>query len=162
MRLLQSAALGLVVLIVVGCGDDATVGVEPVFDNEVNRFSMEIGDGIDIAEAGGLICKVEDGTLTLDFSPDMADGQPGYTYEARYPNFSAEDPRFDGTIEVTSADGMTWVGKTSMTFSYGDPPEGYFGVVRAAGAIRSTSDDAGSLQINGTYACFLTDAEVGL
>ena len=160
--------VALVILAVTGCksgdGDDEANGPEgtsdPISSDEVNRYQLTLSGDVDLDHTGGLLCSVDDGVLSLDFGIDAYDGPINYT--ATVPNFDPANSALEGTFALNDASG-TSEGPVEMTFSIGDPPEGYEGVVRAAGVITgSTAGDAGSANINGSYACFLMHSEAGL
>ncbi len=165
-RLLIAATIA--VLAISGCnsgdggaqGDDGQAGSsDPIGDDEVNRYQLALTGDVEVDHTGGLLCRVDDGVLSFDFAIDAYDGP--ISYVAEVPGFDPGNTAFEGTFTFEDSPGQSQ-GPIEITFSMGDPPEGYEGVVRAAGVTTgSMSGDAGAADINGTYACFLMDAEVG-
>lgn len=157
-----------VVLVLTGCssgdgGEQRESGADetsdPITEDQVNRYQLAFNGEVTLDNTGGLLCRVDDGVLSFDFGIDAYDGPISYTITV--PGFDPADSALEGTFAFTDSPGQS-EGLVELTFSIGDPPEGYEGVVRTAGAITgSMSGDGGSADINGTYACFLMDAEVG-
>ncbi|MFH1475205.1 MAG: hypothetical protein ABIG85_05025, partial [Chloroflexota bacterium] len=97
----------------------------------------------------------------FDFAVDASSGE--LTYAAVFPGFDPGGSTFDGSFTLTDASGVASEGAAVISFGYGPAPEGYPGVVRAAGSITgSVSGGAGSPDFAGTYACFLMNSEVGV
>ena len=157
--------IGVILLIMAGCNS----GSEPrggevennrIADDEVDRYQLVMTGGLEIDHGGGLLCKVEEGSLRLEFSIDAYSGP--MEYSASFAGFDPAASTQEGVFVLTDSPGPS-EGPITITFSYGDPPEGYSGVVRAAGEmIGSVSRDAGAADLTGSYACFLQDGEVGL
>lgn len=129
-------------------------------DDEINRYQIEFEGTISVAHTGGLICKVEDGDLVMDFSIDASDGV--YQYNAVAPDFDPAATEFPAEFHMSQSGAPGPAGEIHVTFGYGPAPEEYPGVVRAAGRISGeiTADD-GATTLAGSYACFLQDAAVG-
>lgn len=159
----------IAVLAVTGCAtgeggaqrdDDSESASDPIRDDQVNRYQLVLTGETAFDNTGGLLCMVEDGVMTLDFGIDAYDGPISYVITV--PDFDPANSALGGAFALSDTPGES-SGPVELTLSIGDPPEGYEGVVRAAGAITgSMSGAAGSADIAGTYACFLMDAEVGL
>jgi hypothetical protein len=116
--------------------------------------------GVEIDHGGGLICKVEEGSLILGFSIDAYGGPVDYS--ASFADFDPASSTQEGVFVFTDSPGSS-EGPVTITFSYGDPPDGYSGVVRAEGGMTgSVFGDAGAADLAGSYACFLQNGEVGL
>ena len=142
-----------------GADDGAAGASDPISDDQVNRYQLALSGEVSLDNTGGLLCRVDDGVLSFDFGIDAYDGP--ISYMAEVPGFDPTNTAFEGTFTFEDSPGRSQ-GPIELTFSIGDPPDGYEGVVRTAGVITgSMSGDAGAANINGTYACFLMDAEVG-
>lgn len=157
--------IGVILLITSGCNSgnepsDGDVENSPITNEEVNRYQLAMTGGLEIDHAGGLICKVEEGSLLMEFSIDAYSGPIGYS--ASFAGFDPASSTQEGVFVFADSPGSS-DGPINITFSYGDPPEGYPGVVRAAGTITgSISGEAGAADLVGSYACFLQHGEVGL
>jgi hypothetical protein len=153
-----------VVLLAAGCGGEGTGDNQPHGDSigadENNRYELTFTGGVTMEHTGGLICKVEEGKLVMDFNIDATDGT--YEYQATVDNFDPAEAEFYSSFGITSSGAPLGAGLLTLTFGYGPAPADFPGVVRAAGTI------AGALQtpvedasVAGSYACFLMDSEVG-
>ena len=159
--------LSIVLVLLAGCnsGDDEGSGGDrpssgSIGADEVNRYQIDAFGMITFSHTGGLLCGVEDGDLVLDFSIDASDGD--YEYVATFPGFDPSESTFQGELVLTYKNGGTSSGMINLDFGYGPAPEGYPGVVRAAGNFAGpVTGDAGPSEIAGSYACFLMDSEVG-
>jgi len=157
----------VMVLALAGCnsGDDGgAAGDRPssgaIGDNENNRYELEAIGMITFAHTGGLICRVEDGVLAMDFSIDAGDGD--YEYTAEFPGFDPDGSSFDGELMLTYKGDINSTGALTVSFGWGPAPDDFPGVVRAAGTFAGPlRGDAGAAEIAGSYACFLMDSEVG-
>lgn len=142
------------------CGGDGDSGAEAIKKNEVNRYQLTSQGDPAFDHTGGLLCKVEEGVMHFDFSIDAYSGPISYT--ARATLFDPAQISFKGEFVLSTSDTAASQGPATVTFAFGDPPEGYNNVVRAAGTISgSVAGEAGSAELSGSYACFLMDAEVG-
>ena len=156
------------ILTLTGCnsenGGTQTNGPEgpddPISSDEVNRYQITLGGDVDLDHTGGLRCWVDDEALSMDFGIDAYNGPVNYVVTV--PDFDPANTALEGTFTFNDASD-TSEGPVELTFSIGDPPEGYAGDVRAAGLITgSMSGDAGTAEVNASYACFLMHSEVGL
>jgi hypothetical protein len=172
MRRIHVAVAGLVLMSLAACGSGgSTSGSQSssagqssspkgVADNEINRYVMTFTGDLSLDHTGGLICKVEDGTLEMSFAIDASDG--AYTYEAAFPGFDPAASSFTGTFTLQATEGGESSGTATVSFGYGPAPAEYPGVVRAAGTISgSISGSAGAADLSGGYACFLMNKAVG-
>jgi FlaG/FlaF family flagellin (archaellin) len=165
MRVHRVLLIAVVLMLAAGCksGEEATTSdggsVTPIGAGEVNRYELEFSGGISMANTGGLICKVEEGDLVMDFSVDASDGT--YEYTAVAPGFDATATSFNADFELDSSGSIVGNGEVQVTFGYGPAPAEYPGVVRAAGTIDGTlTTSDGDTDVAGSYACFLQEAEV--
>jgi FlaG/FlaF family flagellin (archaellin) len=158
--------IAIVMIAAAGCkssGSESTGdagSISPIGEDEINRYELTFSGGISMANTGGLICKVEDGDLVMDFSIDASDGT--YEYGAVAPGFDPSATDFNADFELDSGGKTIGNGEVLVTFGYGPAPEEYPGVVRAAGTIDGTlTTSDGDTDVAGSYACFLQDAAVG-
>ena len=156
--------IGVSWTIAVGCsgGDDDAASVQggSIAADEVNRYELEFVGTITMQHTGGLICSVEDGDLVMDFSIDAADGD--YEYQAVIADFDPAATAPEAEFTLVYKDDHTSAGTMAATFGYGPAPEDYPRVERAAGEIGGMiTGDAGAAEVHGSYACFLTNSEVG-
>lgn len=144
-----------------GSGDDGGgSGGDSISPDENNRYQLGFTGDLVLDHTGGLICSVDNGELSFDFSIDASSGE--YTYSAVFPGFEPAADSFTGTFTLEAAPGGVSEGTAAIGFSYGPAPAEIPGVVRTAGSIDgSINGDAGSAVLKGSYACFLQDAEVG-
>ncbi len=143
-----------------GSSEDDQPASGSIGSDEVNRYELDAVGYVTFSHTGGLICKVVDGDLVLDFSIDASDGD--YEYVANIPGFDPSLSSFEGEFALTYKDEHTSAGAINVAFGYGPAPEEFPGVVRAAGNFAGPiSGDAGTAEIAGSYACFLMNSEVG-
>ena len=160
MHLRSSALVLLAGVLLSACGGDGDSGPGAIKNDEVNRYQLTSQGDPALDHTGGLLCKVEEGTMHFNFSIDAYSGP--ITYTAWATPFDPAQTSFKGEFELWTNDAAVSQGPATVTFAYGDPPEGYSNVVRAAGTISgSVAGEAGSAELSGSYACFLMDAEVG-
>jgi hypothetical protein len=166
MRFHRAAAIAMALLLTPGCSSDNGDSADEIFSgsvgsDEINRYQLEFVGGIRLDHTGGLICSVDNGELVLDFSIDASDGE--YEYTAGFPGFDPTLARLDGELKLARRDGAEASGPVVLTFGYLPAPAEYPGVVRAAGQIGGgpIAGTAGAAEVNGGYACFLMDSEVG-
>lgn len=166
MRCKRIAAL-IVTLLMAGCssGDSENSGDGETYSgsigaDEVNRYELDAVGKVSFGHTGGLICAVEDGDLVLDFSIDASDGD--YEYGAVFPGFDPSLSSFQGEFTLTQSVIGDSTGTVNLSFGLGPAPDGYPGVVRAAGTFAGpVTGDAGAAEMAGSYACLLMDSEVG-
>ncbi len=166
MRVQRYFMVAMVLVLSAGCNsgaNDRSDADQPVSgaigSDEVNRYALGFTGAITLDHTGGLICAVADGDLVMDFSTDASDGVYEYGVVA---DFDAAAAQLNGTFEMSSSGAPLASGPVTVTFGYGPAPDGYEGVVRAAGTISgSLLVDAEDAQLSGSYACFLMDSEVG-
>lgn len=168
MRIRLGVCIAALALVAAGCAGDNSDGSETdapqsgsIGRDEVNRYELAFNGGITMEHTGGLICKVEDGDLVMDFSIDASDGV--YDYEASVAMFDPTQTQFNAEFDLMSSGVLLAAGVIGITFDYGPAPDEYPGVVRAAGTIDGGLEGAGdSAAVSGSYACFLMESEVGL
>jgi len=157
---------GFMLLLAAGCSS-GDAGESPnevaagssIGADENNRYELEAAGVMSFSHTGGLICKVEEGNLVMDFNIDASDGR--YEYRAEAPGFDPAAAEFNGEFTLTDY-GTTATGTVKIEFGYGPAPEDFPGVVRAAGTIAGPiRGDSGGAELIGSYACFLQDGEVG-
>jgi hypothetical protein len=159
--------LAAIVVFATGCqgsdgGSDSSGETSPpgIGDDDVARYQLEFTGDLAMTHTGGLICKVEDGSLIMDFSIDASDGV--YEYGVVASGFDPEDSDFDATFDLTESGESAATGTVQVTFGYGPAPDDIPGVVRAAGTISGPLTAAGGdARIDGSYACLLQNAAVG-
>jgi hypothetical protein len=161
---IHAAVAGLVLIGLAACAGGGSAGrsgqPQGIGDSEVNRYVLTFTGDVPLDHTGGLICGVEGGVLEMDFAIDASDGT--YTYAATFPGFDPAGSSFEGTFTLRATAGGESSGAATISFAYGPAPAEYPGVVRAAGTISgSVSGQAGVAGFSGSYACFLTNSEVG-